>query len=473
VLPLVALSACDRYSSEEWAQYRALQAREAARNTGVSIAFDPAITAIVSDNRDHRLVTDYAIDEVWRRGSSDNRASYLVQRLGVTAHCADDGMRPTIHRIGGDTFLFNNERSAGGKPEADKCVVILPGTLTRPMLRADHLEETTEIDGLPVVRVTVLVSDAAGHRYRLHALRPTLGNDDRGSMPADVLARALGLARRGSMNTTGIAAIDNDIARMDSASFATAEAKLESFLAAPFDPAIAGPLANAANPFVAITASPDRMAPYADRALTRLEEAVEAGETGRRPGEVLVPFIAAMPSASITQERRRIIALFDRPAPPDWLLKDALMQRLGEIGPAALPVAMRLYSDGDYAGALAAICQIGPAAAPASRALLLERWQEANKPETRTSTRRKRVHGFFSRLIYGRYRHYRRTYQTAATLGEDQVRLYVTMLRLGMRRDADRLARHRKADRWPSATASINADTPPTICTSDLPFLPG
>lgn len=471
LLSLPMLAGCSRFSEQEWNQYRALQASETARNDGIRIAFDPATTAIVSDNHDNRLVADYQVDEIWRRGSVNNRPAYLVQRLGAGAHCAEDGMRTAIQRIGGNTFLFNNERSAIGVREDDKCVVSLPGALSRPSVRADHLEEEVELDGLPVVRVTILVTDATGRQYRLHALRPPLGNVDRISMPADVLAHALGLARRGSMPPTSVAAIDRDLARLDGAMLAADTAALEAFLTAPFDRNMSSRLANSSTRFAAITSSPDRIRRYDDRALTTLGRAVEAGEDGRLAGEVLVPFVAALPRDSIARLGSRIVALFDRPNPPEWLQRDELMQRIGEIGPAALPVATELFDKGNHPGALAAICQIRPDVSPDLRRLLIARWQTANEPRTYTSKRRYRNHPIRWLLTGERYRYRRSEYKAATAIDADGVLLYVTMIRLGMRNDAEQLARHRRIEQWPVETASISPRSPSTVCTTDLPRL--
>lgn len=467
VLAVFALGGCNRYSDDEWMQYRALQASEDARNSGVSIAFDPATTAIVSDNRDHRLLTDYAIDAVWRRGTVDSRRGYLVHRLGATSHCDEATMRPVIKRIGGDTSLFNGAQSPDNPVPTGTCVVTLPARMDLPVLRADHLEQATEIDDLEVVRVTVLVTDHAGNRYRLHALRPSLGNSDRRSMPADVLARAIGLARREGRPPFTIAAIDADIARLDGTMFERDRAALEALLAAPL--ATTPPQSR----FAAITSSPDRSTPYAARAVAALGQAVDADDGGRIGGEALVDFVAALPARSVTNHGQELIGLFNRPAPPDWLLRDELMQRLGDVGPAAVPVITDLLGKGRHIGALAALCQIAPVATPELRNALIERWTKANEPRTYTRThRRRRNRGWIGRTFFGDdYRYRRRTYQTAAVLGSDSALLYVTMIRVGMRADAERLARHRWKDDWAQESAAIGSRSHATVCTTDLPRL--
>lgn len=467
ILPLAFYGGYYAFAVSDHLMLARLQAQIDAANARVHIPFDPAKQVLGAESRSEdgfggpALLQDYGLP-VFYQASADRPETYSATRIVDAAICAR--VRNTPSFSGAGIWSFGVIDRNGGKPGGlDKrfCQLTQPERPSLPLVAVALEGERTHAATLPVRAVTTRVTMPDGATYQVRGgtaspLRwlpmPVMGcglnsgapswDCDAGFLRADftrlvsgpdvaALAAALGLKRVAPENRRAAdpATVNDLIAR--------AEADALARDIAAFDRVAVDPTAKVDSiPFRVLAARPDALDPRADAIMAALERAaaVENRYAARENGRNLARLLTRLPPDRFRAFGPRIIALYAHADPgekPHWLWESAdLVNRLGDLGPAALPLLTRPAFDRNppRLWSIEAACRLGPAAQPLAT-LLYEQWAKTRD---------------FDR--------------------DERARLYVTMRRIGLAVPPLAQDKRGQFDKLRENWADITPRSPPRVC---------
>lgn len=399
-----------------------LRKQVAAENAQVRVPFDPARQALVSGDDGQKpqsievnwFIQNYALPVVYTStpAGKSSPARYQAARLIAGADCGRIRDIPGANGAGIYAFGFQDDvPGQSGTSGKGFCVLRQPEAPVLPQMRVTVSEHHERVSGLPTVQTVTSIAAPDGTSYRLRGGRaaplrwfPMLAigcglnsaearwECGGGFLRADftplvdkgvkyrggslALAEALGLRRvapgerQGAPSELVTALIENVAAGALAADLADLD-RVTVEPAAKID----------AIPFRVLSQRPDALVPRAEQVMQALEAAARASPEKRYAaqdnGRNLGALLAALPAPQFEGLGPRILSLYSAAGSEHWLWKtEPLLRRLGDLGPAAIPFAIRPRASApnlDRTG-IEALCRIGPPARDAAAAPLTEAW---------------------------------------------------------------------------------------------------
>lgn len=418
VLPLAFYGGYWFIAAQDHQALRTLGASYDAANARVVTQFDPDRHALVfdGDNADTALVHNYALPVVYSldKGTPEGFRSHRMMESAVCAkvHETRALQASRIYAFG----FHDGDRIGSRKLAKDFCGLSMPERPELPMVRVARLEEKVTEGSLPVTRATTIVTMPGGRTFRLlggvaaplrwfpmpvmgcalnsggpswdcdagfwrKGFTPIVSGDTRYGRDSRVLAKALGLKPVAIADRKG-----GDATRVTEKIAVVERETLARQLAA-IDAMVADPLMKDPEWDVGVVASrPDALVSRADAIMTGVERA--AAVTGdqryraRESGRILAGLLPPLPRDRFVGFGPRILALYARADDEHWLWEvEALIRRLGDLGPAALPhLVNRRASTRSVNGAgIEGLCRVGPVGRAAAEPVLLERWRKTKR----------------------------------------------------------------------------------------------
>lgn len=467
ILPLSFYGGYYAFAVSDHLTLARLRAETDAANARIHIPFDPAKQVLGAEAASQgsfggaTLLQDYGLP-VFYQTSADHPEGYRATRIVDAAICTRVRDMPPLSGAGIWSFgVIDRDGGKSGKLNKRFCQLTQPERPTLPIVTVALKEDRSRAATLPVRAVTTRVAMPGGTAYQLRGgtaspLRwlpmPVMGcglnsgapswDCDAGFLRADftplvsgsdvaALAAALGLKRVAPENRRAAdpATVNDLIAR--------AEADALARDIAAFDRVAADPAAKVDSiPFRVLGARPDALDPRADAIMAALEHAaaVEDRYAARDNGRNLARLLTRLPPDRFRAFGPRVIALYARADPgekPHWLWEsDDLVNRLGDLGPAALPLLTRpaFGRNPPRLWSVEASCRLGPAARPLA-SLLYEQWAKTRD---------------FDR--------------------DERTRLYVAMRRIGLTVPPLTEDKRDQFDKLRENWADITPQSPPRVC---------
>jgi hypothetical protein len=436
LLPVAFYGAYYAFAVSDHRALASLTARYDAANARVSVPFDSAGQALVFDNDGNDAgwrVQNYGLPVAYTR-NANYPEGYRSSRMMANEICHEVGADPALRAAGIYSFGFHDGEAINSRVmERGFCDLGMPERPALPpvtiALQTDKVREWT----LPVTRVTRTVTMPDGQPYQLlggvaaplswipmpiigcflnsgapswdcdagfqrDSGTPIVSGDTRSSRDSVVLARALGLQK---VEIAARQGADPSVVR---ARMAEVEAATLARQLAAIDRMVADPTAKVDDWQTGVVVGrPEALAAKADAIMLGLERAAAVGGKdrwrARESGRILAQLVAKLSPKQFVTFGPRLLQLyrtnlepvtFDGRRSPEshWLWgSDPLLARIGDLGPAALFVAVdpRASMPNVNGAGIEAMCRIGAPGRDQSGPVLLEKWRalEANDRDRR------------------------------------------------------------------------------------------
>ncbi len=411
-----------------------LRAQIAADNARVHIPFDTERQSLVLSNINEDLtglnsdliLNDYAVPVIYKHfdSTAPGEKAYFSKRLARQADCKNAHELPGAPGAGVSiSSPVDDKRDRYSRPaDRDFCILGQPEAPSLPQIRVRSIEREMQVNGMPTVQAAMTI-ETPGKTYRVRGGRaaplrwfPMLAmgcfldsgkpswdcqwgflrghntlltrTDKRAGTDAAALARALRLRRvppsqrRGAPSTLVMASARRAIDKALAADFTDLDR-----VAADPDAKVGG------NAFRVLAMRPDALSARADQLMRALEKAVRApeidGGRARQNGQSLAVLVAGVPEPYFIAYGARVLALYGAIDDDHWLWGiDQLFRRIGDLGKAAIPVAIRpreirtgALGNGD--AVIEALCRIGLPARAQATPMLLQAWAETRPSDHR------------------------------------------------------------------------------------------
>jgi len=420
VFPVAFYGGYFAFSIADHQALRDLGARFVAKNSKVGIPFDPDTQALVFEsnaNDGGGFVENYRLPVVYSR---DNNVpdGFLSTRMITQAECVEVRESPRLSAAGVyASGFFDGDDVASRKMESRFCDLSMPERPTLPQVTVVRHEQANHYGTLPITQTTTTVTAPTGQRVQLlggfaaplswfpmpivgcwpssgglewqcgaafwrTGFTPIVSGTGRFGRDSLTLARALGL------KPVSIAYRQGGNVKLVRAKIAEIEAMTLARQLAAVDQMIADPIANVKHwQTEAIIGHPGVLAARANDIMIGLEGAAAVEGNGRRKardsGLILADLIAHLPHDRLVTYGPRLLRLYHAKFQPDaddeshWLWEaQQLVRRLGDLGPAALLVAVNPRAN--EAG-IEAMCRIGASGRQQSGPVLLNWWRKLDR----------------------------------------------------------------------------------------------
>lgn len=402
------------FAAQDRATLAGLTTAYDASNARTSIPFDAVRHALVfeDDGAGPWLTQNYGLPVSYsvRKGTED----YRSHRMMDPAVCARVRETPALSAAGVHAFGFHDGDRIGAQKLASFCTVSMPERPELPIVRVSRREEKQVERGLPVTRVTTIVTMPDGRRFRLlggvaaplsrfpmpvmgcalnsgaaswdcmsafyrDGFTPIVTGNTRYGRDNVVLAQALGLKRVAPENRrSGDPALVN--AKIDAA-----EATALAHQLASLDAMIADPLAKIIDWQVGVIANrPEVLDERGDAIMAGIERAAAATADderykAREGGRIMAGLIARLPRARFGHYGPRLLAVYAAANDAHWLWEaEPLIRRLGDLGADAVPYLVHPRASGPNVngGGVEGLCRVGPTARAAAEPVVTAMWQK-------------------------------------------------------------------------------------------------
>ena len=434
------------------------QARDA--NSRAHIAFDPSHDALVSD-----FVPDLI-------GQYDLRIGYKPEEMRgeIYGHTSYRSVRYPDCKLPAGADRFDLSMRALGKDKRACLLIARSQPVSQGAVVTTLQFRKLTVDGVKTGehRIVIQRPDGASTSVVYYTARDEWSSRQIGR---DAIAAALGLSKG--------TASDADLPDKEETDRLIAEIS-ERHLAAVAEwvaeLAATGKLPGDREKFSTWQIPPSVIAANAELLLHQLDLglAPDGYANNRR---VISGLLAALPEDEWTRRSPQILAMLKRHSPLEERDTFALLVRLSEIGPAALPILAKVTSTRDLPTAtVIGACKIGQDAVPVLGQRLLEDWRRQNIPIRRSPN----SSGGGLRSL-----DYRACVEEGERNGPPEEAndicwqkpeistshghaLYFALKRMGMGDDADRMAKHLRAARWERDWGNIGPSSPVNVCTDNL-----
>ncbi|HEX4848098.1 MAG TPA: hypothetical protein VFV30_08135, partial [Novosphingobium sp.] len=404
-------------------------------------------------------------------------ARQLVQDYRVPLAYAERSDEPERHRVAAYRFVRcpngkGSERGLGdaynlSPTPADRnlCTLTTYEPLPANPVVAQTVRERITVDGVSTLRFRILVRRPDGQTASVVYFAPR-NEVQHNKLGAEVLASALGLPKRrpGDPAPPGKDLVDTWI-EASRQRMTAATGQMVDVLAA------TGKLPTGSN-FVAQRVDPQAISRNAGPLMQQLDRGLGDDQSGVETA-VITRTLALLPEADWRREAPGILAIVSRHRPLDADLHGDLMLRLVDLGPAAIPLFARASAaQGLPDTVLVGACKFGAAAQPALGPRVIEAWRRANLPQLKRRPSRSAFTGYRQCVKDGERNGPPEDIAFSpcwrqATLSDRDVRIYLTLKRMGLGAQADAMARHDRAQKFASKYAGVGPNSPATICLPD------
>lgn len=383
-----------------------------AENARITIPFDPAVHSLAVDDHSGEWLTQNTDLPVAYAANSNFPEGYLSYRVADKAVCDRVRSVRALRAAAINSLGFHNEGvTTAQRFETRFCQLSMPERPTLSLARVSLATENTRVGWLPVRRSTTTVTMPDGKQFHLlggdaFPLRwlpipmfgcgvistradgkcnasflrerywPIVSGEMEYNRDKVVLARALGLNlvtaedRKGGDPTLVV----EKIASVEQAAVKQELAVLDILAANPAEKIQGFEIDD-------IIHRPDALASRADAIMAALERSATMADRNSATdnGAILARLLASLPRDHFNEFGPRILALYHHADDKHWLWSvAALLGRLGDLGPDALPYLRRaqaLALSPDSA-VIEGLCRIGPPARAVAEPMLVDFWSK-------------------------------------------------------------------------------------------------
>lgn len=416
ILPLSFYGGYYTFAAIDYWSLHSLRRAADTANSAVSIPFAPSRQALVINGGGEGpvLIQNFALPVVYSSTSHTN-AAYHSNRLVKTETCHAIRDLPAARAAGIMLSGFHNGDETGDRElETRFCILTMPETPSLPLVTVTQDQKEARKGFMPVSVITTTVTMSNGRRFELRGgsaaplrtfplpvmgcalnssnpswdcnigfmragFTPIVSGDTRYTRDSIALARALGLKPVTPATRQQAAVPDAILARI-----ADIERKAVEQQLAAVDVMIADPFAEASWDTDVLAKTPEILVTRASGIMRGLERAAavegDARFKVRDTGHILAQLLAALPPEQFSALAPRILAAYDGADDLNLLWQsESLIRRLGDLGPAALPLLTRPRAIRASNNAIVeSLCRVGTPAREAGRPILLAIW---NDPE--------------------------------------------------------------------------------------------
>lgn len=459
----------------------------ATNAAAVPIAYDPARHDILSKTFQRDLVLRRRLAVVYsEQGRGRNRRTRSM-RLGTGPLCETLekrklGLAVTVWKVHPSTA-----KRYGLSQQQPHCLVSFDEEPERQMIRLERNRLRGTVDGLSARR-TVFYAEIGDQRAEVEKVSaallasfpmPTIGCFLNSGAPSwDCFARFMRNSReqfgfdgddrdaisRVLDTTRAIVPVPGQTANAEiMARLAVADQRRDRALGQKIMAFLRDPKANRLDYKVRrqYQREPEKLSPFTGDLLSGLETAAaQERQVGRKAGNnalSIARVVALLPDVEIQRNGDRILALLDGP-PRGWQRRASpLIRRLSALGEKALPLLharvkppySRLRMPTSRLDAIIALCRMGLPVAATAGPDLAELWRWRNNPK---------------RLMRRSGRSDRPQAQPKLRLLREDRYLYLALLRLGLRKEAEQSSLTGNSAWWRKALQTVSSNSSAAIC---------